>query len=436
MEQWEVLDGGKKRPAVRRQKKALEVLRVVMLVLIILMALFFFARLLSERSGAGDQTVENRNYIYQISSDAVLDMQCCNGGLAVLTNNSVLYINRSGSTSHYNGHNYSTPAICVADDRVLLYDRGGTNYRIETEGGILYEGETDAPIITAVFGEHKNYALALKTNDTRSTLQVFSRKYQLEFQWQCASEYIVSIDLSANGKKVAVGAMSANQAALYTKVHLFDVRADSPLCSYDFDSAVMSVAFLSNTEASVLCEKGLFLVSEDENTPLLDLTASDARRYAFDHGSGNSALLLAKYGSDQTGQFSVFDRHGDEKFSKDISEAVNGVAISSRYAAVAYDDRTEIYNLSGNVVGSIVFNDTAERILIDGSSVYILSANGISVFGTTAHVSVDAVPDEETTLSPEESSGDPTEETSAPSVTTPPVAVFTEAGTTAFSTEG
>ena len=36
MEQWEVLDGGKKRPAVRRQKKALEVLRVVMLVVVML----------------------------------------------------------------------------------------------------------------------------------------------------------------------------------------------------------------------------------------------------------------------------------------------------------------------------------------------------------------------------------------------------------------
>ena len=61
MENWDVLEGGKKRPAVRRQRKAMEILRIVMIVLIILMVLFFFARLLSERSGAGEQTVDGEH---------------------------------------------------------------------------------------------------------------------------------------------------------------------------------------------------------------------------------------------------------------------------------------------------------------------------------------------------------------------------------------
>ncbi len=436
MENWDVLEGGKKRPAVRRQRKAMEILRIVMIVLIILMVLFFFARLLSERSGAGEQTVDGEHYIYQIDADSVLDMKCCNGGLAVLTSNSVLYVSRSGAASHYNGHNYSTPAMCVSDDRVLLYDRGGKNYRIENENGILYDSETDAPIITAALGDKKNYALALKTADTQSSLVVFNQKFNLAFQWQCASEYIVSVDLSDNGKGVAAAVMSAEQAAVYSKVHLFHLNGTEPYASYDFDYALMSVDFMGSSMASILGDNGVSFADKAECILALDLTASEARRYAMDRSGKTMALLLTKYGSEQASQLKVFDRRGNETFSRDLPETANWITVSSRYVAAAYEDRTEVYNFSGDVVGSIVSNDAPERILIDGGSIYILSANGISVYSTTAHVAIDALLTENTTV-PETASAadDPLSSTTGAS-TLPPVAVFTEEGTTVYSAEG
>ena len=77
MDDFEVLDGGKNHSSIQRQKKVLSVLRVLMIVLIFLLVLFVFARLLSNNGESQELTAAGGNYIYEISGDAVLDMQSC-----------------------------------------------------------------------------------------------------------------------------------------------------------------------------------------------------------------------------------------------------------------------------------------------------------------------------------------------------------------------
>ena len=431
MADFEVLDGGKNHSSLQRQKKVLSVLRVLMIVLVILLVLFVFARLLSQDGDSQTLTAAGGNYIYEISSDAVLDMQSCNGGLAILTTNAVIYVNRSGSSSYYHAHSYSMPAMCVSGDKVLLYDRGGTNYRIENEGGTLYESTAQQPIITASFGARGNYALALKSDTAQSSLLVYDRQYELTFQWQCASEYIISIALSPNGKSAAAAVMSASNAALYARVHLFDLSADSALASYDFDDALFSVQYVSNSRIAVLGESVLSYVTEAERNDVLTYSSVANRRFAFEADSGQIALLLAQYGNDASGELTSLNASGEAEMTLSLSEPVNWLSTSNRHVAVALDGSVEIYNMDGHMVGSVVSEEAAERILIDGTSIYILSANGISVYGVTAHITIETTVPENTTAAPQ-SSAESTVSTTAP----PPIAAFTEKGTTITPAEG
>lgn len=432
MDDFEVLDGGKNHSSIQRQKKVLSVLRVLMIVLIFLLVLFVFARLLSNNGESQELTAAGGNYIYEISGDAVLDMQSCNGGLAILTSNAVIYVNRSGSAAYYNAHTYSSPAICVSGDRVLLYDRGGTAYRIENEGGTLLESKTEQPIITAAFGAKGNYALSVKSDTAQSSLLVYNRKYELTFQWQCASEYIIGVDLSPNGKSAAAAVMSASNAALYSRVHLFDLSADSALASYDFEDALFSVQYVSNSRVAVLGESVLSYVTETERTDALTYSSVSNRRFSLDAASGQATILLAKYGNDSSGELTSFNAAGEAEMTLNLSEAVTWLSATSRYVAIALDGRVEIYNMDGKMVGSVVSDEAAERILIDGTSIYILSANGISVYGVTAHITIETTVPENTTVRSDPSASDAAVSTTAP----PPIAAFTEEGTTITPAEG
>ena len=88
--------------------------------------------------------------------------------------------------------------------------------------------------------------------------------------------------------------------------------------------------------------------------------------------------------------------------------------------------------MDGKMVGSVVSDEAAERILIDGTSIYILSANGISVYGVTAHITIETTVPENTTVRSDPSASDAAVSTTAP----PPIAAFTEEGTTITPAEG
>lgn len=431
MDKYEVYEGTKKRSNILAQKNFLKILRIFMIVLIILMILFVFVKLLSDRSGISNSVYSNKteDYIYAVDSDSVLDIKSFNDGIAVLTNNSVIYVNKSGSSVSKNSHKYSNPVISVGRNRILLYDRGAHAYRVENAGGILQEGKTDSIILTGYMSENGSYAVAEKGTDSLSSVSVYNSKYRLDFRWNCASEYIVDVSISSNGNNIAVLVMNSSNAAVYSKMYLFNSKNTEPLCCYDYSAAMYSVDFVSENKLIAVGENLIDTITKKDKETVYTFTASSGRRTYFDRNSGNTSVVIAKYGNDNSEELNIFGKNGNTVAKKTFTKTVNLVECNSKYFTVLFNDCAETYNMSGKKIGSIDFSDSAIDFELDGSNLYILYSNGIAVYNIKENISIKNPVIEKKTQPASSTSETETSKSK-------PIAAFSEPGTTIKNSEG
>ena len=68
----------------------------------------------------------------------------------------------------------------------------------------------------------------------------------------------------------------------------------------------------------------------------------------------------------------------------------------SKYTAVAKGKSVDIFNASGKPAGSIILSDSARRVEIGGSFIYLLTSRGVSIHGVNANTQL-LIPEMETT---------------------------------------
>ncbi|MBR1810484.1 MAG: hypothetical protein IJ766_02390 [Clostridia bacterium] len=425
MSDFKVIKGGKKNSAAEGQRKILITLRAIMILLIILMILFVVARVISDNPNIQTSVKSETagDYLLSVNADSVVDMQEWNGNFIVLTNSAIHYVSKSGSLLGKNTHKYSSPAIAVAGDDVMMYDIGATSYRIETTKGVQYEGKTDQPIIDGDYSKKGVYAFSTKGDDVLSTLVVYTAKHDKLFEWKCADQYINTVALSRDGNRVAVAAANSENAALYSKLYIFSTSSQEPLAQYDFDSMIYELHYVKRNTVSVFGQGIFSLVNNKGRADIYTLSAVQENRFSYDASSGNTAILLSKYGNENSYELQVFDDDGSLLLSKQINKNVNWISCSGRYAAVAYESSVEVFNYSGETVGTLSLNDNTERIDLSNSLIYLLSSGGVSLHSATVHTEIKNPVPEYTTVKHSDNT-----EVSV-DAQRQPIAVFTESGT-------
>ena len=91
--------------------------------------------------------------------------------------------------------------------RILVYDIGAKNFRIQSKTRVLFEKQTDHMILTASIGRDGSVAVATRADGAESMLTVYDKNHKETFKWACAKEHIVSCDVSDNGRMFVVAVL-------------------------------------------------------------------------------------------------------------------------------------------------------------------------------------------------------------------------------------
>ena len=75
------------------------------------------------------------------AGSTVKQLASMGGDVAFLTDSSFELLNQTASSIVNRQHNCTTPALRVSDTRALIYDRGGSNWRVENRRRTLVDKE-------------------------------------------------------------------------------------------------------------------------------------------------------------------------------------------------------------------------------------------------------------------------------------------------------
>ena len=355
----------------------------VLLLLFILAAAFF----LNSKVPSVTVTDENKDTFYSINSDTIKSIVPFSDGVAVLSASSLKYLDASGNEIVTNTHSFANPVIDINSKTVLLYDRGGYSLTIENNTSEYRKLSFNSVITTAAIGHKGNYAYVLNSDSGfQSHLYVYTLNGKKQFEWGSASDYIIDVALSDNGKYAAVTLMGIEGAQYFSKIVLFKFNSSEPVYTVELrDTTVYEIDFSASKKLTAYSDTGVYTINSKGEITSVQAYSSSEMSYSSVSYNGLACTLISRYSNEKEPLLTVFNKRGKQIFTRAFSEQLTGVYCSKSYVCVIADNVLEILNKEGNLIGKILLDETCIKAVIAERRVYALTSSGIYSFSVNTN---------------------------------------------------
>lgn len=323
---------------------------------------------------------DSDNFPMVVNTDSTINKAIIGDNILILTTENFSVYSQSGKLIYTQPHSFSSPAISINGDKGVVFDRGYKSYMLINEKKVVYTGEASNPLICAEYGESGNYALGTYGEDSTSKLTVYSAINKISFQWNCAYEHIVSIALAPNGKFAGVAVVGAENGEIFTCIKYFGFDYQEAINSQTIIGATpFDLVFSSVNTLTLFSDTGVYKITKKSETyeNVMQFYASEFN--AFDCAdSGKYIVSLAKYGSANDFEVSVYSSNGKKKANISIDCAIKSVTMSDKYIFALAENTIIVYNLNGREISRIDVKGDARSILSTDKYIYIYSLDKLT----------------------------------------------------------
>lgn len=373
----------KRRKKTANKPKGTAVIGICVVLLIFVMII---ASVISTTSGISVADIGNSDtsglLIYNSLPDSIRKIESFSSGTVMLTDTAIEYLDKTGSKLATNSHLYSQPVMKVRGSTVLLYDKGGTQFRLEKNSSVYNTYTVSGTLTTATVGAKGNYAYVLNEDSSyQSHLFVYSYQGKKQFEWGSASDYCITVTLSDNGKSIAVATLGVRNGEYMSKVSLFSFKESEAEYEVELpDCTVYELVFINNKKLAALTDKGIFVINKNgESEKIADYT-TDELNCSDSAESGLKAFSLNRYSNSKDSQVKIYDKKFNELFSLDFDTEIYSVCTSKSFVAVVLGDNIKMYNSKGEETGSAVIGEKCIGSVFSGRTLFVRTVSGIYSF--------------------------------------------------------
>lgn len=369
----------------KSSKKGVEtkIIALCVLVLILVMAIAaVFSNMAEEPLMNAGNASNNGALVYGSMPDSIRKVDSFTSGAVLLTDTAVEYIDSNGKKLSSNSHLYSQPVIKTNKSTVLLYDKGGTAFRVEKNTSIYNTYTVSGTITTASLGAKDNYAYVLNNDGGyQSHLLVYSYQGKKQFEWGSASDYCIATALSDNGKSIAVAVLGVKDGEYLSKVIFFNFKDNEPLYSAEFyDTTVYQLEFINNKTVVALTDNGIFVIDSDgQYNKVYDYLPNEIGSSSVYH-SGLKAIGIARHGNSKESEVSVYNKKYELLYSLEFDTEIFDVKTSKSYVAVLLGDKIKIFDKDKNETANIFLGEKCFDAVFSGNSLYVQTLSGVYCF--------------------------------------------------------
>lgn len=271
-------------------------------------------------------------------------------GLAVAGNSEVKIFNSTGRVTLTSGDIFSNPVIATSNKYVLVYDLGGNKFSVYNSFKRLHTFTFDGKISYASMCGDGGFAVAVSSRDYNSVVYTYDEDCNLLGTYSC-NEYVISAQMSQNGKYTAVLATSAENGKMTSKITVLKKNGKKVYSQfYTEDVTPYKCEILDNNRIAVFCSDRMAVYS---------LKGKLKQEYLYN----DSRLSYISFGEDAVSLL----------FEDDLINGQNTLVVLNKNGKCIY---------SGKIQGS--FTD----ICMYKDCVFLLTNNGICKFNYKTKVTV------------------------------------------------
>ena len=267
--------------------------------------------------------------------------------------------------------------VISKNGRALIYSNSSNDVVLQSKTENLGKITEDGAVVAAGLAKNGYFATSYSTEVNQSVLTVYNNRFDKVFQWNCSQERIADISLSSNGRKLAVAAVGAEDAEIYTRIIVFNINSSEPLADVKYQGTLfLKVAFTaSNKIIAAGDNRTVVITSKGEAFDEIVYSEDSILAVCVDD-NGNTAVFYEEFGGAKTGMVR-FSSSRKKTCSETLEGIPDCVTAYGGKLAVANSGVINIYSSSGKITRTFETQSLPSEIFCCSGEIYTIEGGTV-----------------------------------------------------------
>ena len=367
-------------------KKILVFMRIPIVILVVVAALFLSARLLGNVAVSnvtdtlrqtGELFKNGSGYPYSTDVSKFRKATAIGSNPMIVYDESSVVLSSSANEIFSMPLSYADSKVITKNGRALVYSNSSNDVILQSKTEKLGEIMQEGAVIAAALAKNGYFATSHSTEENQSVLCVYNNRFEKVFQWNCSQERIADISLSSNGKKLAVIAAGAENAEIYTRLLVFDIKASEPLVDTKYAGTLFLRVVYTASNRIIAAGDNKTIVITNKGEAVDELVYSEDSIFAVcADDSGNTAVFYKEFGGAKTGMVR-FASSGKKTCLTTLDGIPDCVTAYGGKLAVANGNEITVYSSSGKVTRTVETENPVTEIFCCSGEIYTVESGSI-----------------------------------------------------------
>ena len=303
--------------------------------------------------------------------DAVAQMS---GSFVEMGGDSCVVYSLGGTRLNSIQSGYARPAIAAGKTRFVLYNRSGSELRVESRTQNLYTKTMDSTISLCAVADAGQVAVVTDSTDSVAKLTVYSSAMEQVLSWNLTSAEGTPLRMafSPDSRRIAVAAVTANGGQLTTNLYVLALAQGDPVQLGTATSVPQWLGWLSGDSVLALYEDRAVLYG-----------ANGGEKASYDFGgstlvdvdteNGGVALLLS---GGQTCTAVLLDNSLGVQYSGNVPAASHILRAADGFYLLT-DSTVECFNKAGDFQWTQPMDAKPRAGVLNGRQLLVFSGNTV-----------------------------------------------------------
>ena len=330
----------------------------------------------NHRQGTDEET--NGNFPIYIFGDNDYQMAELSGRLLVLSDSYLYVYETDGSLTASRQHTYGNAMMQTAGDYVLLYESGGTHFRLETAAKMRFEKTLSDPIVFARVSPNGLAAVVTGSDTCACKLLVYNLKGQQIYERSCV-ERLTEFAFLPDDSGCCTASVQAAGGGLQSVIHYCSFTEKEDIWKSDpLDTLAISVYNTSEGNLFVMGDTMCCYLSAEGVMQSSYVYPDSLANGCF---AGNTAALLLKDPERRTESLVILNGSADQQTVLPFEKDIKDIAILPESSCVMLQFRKvfEAVRTDGTTAAMIPIVDSYDGFLRIGQRLFMHGYNSIDM---------------------------------------------------------
>ena len=327
--------------------------------------------------------ISNFDFPYKTDKNIVSaeNFQFFEKNIAILGNTNFSIISQNGKLLQSEKHGFSSPGMKISGLRSIMYDRGGTNFKIESSSGNLFQGSTNENIISCSISENGVFAIAKQSTSHLAEMNVYNKNGNEKYKYCFSDYYISDIALNSFGTEGVACGIGTDNGNIKSNIYVLNFNSETPKHQFLLsDNTVTKVTYMSDGNILAIGDKYIaFLNVNSKSINKFTYGNKLLKFYDLNKQDGICLCLSSSVNDNGEDEIIMLNTSGKELFKIKTSESFSSISKYKNRVVGITKDKIISYNSFGHCEGYLEFYNNAKKILLDShSNLYILENGSIN----------------------------------------------------------